>query len=436
MKKRVVLYTIYCCIVIIVLASFLVFKLNKDDDIEPASRAESIMLNTPRELTITTNKKIQLLDGFISVEPANAMDLLTYSITASATTSTDYFDFDFKNKTFSARKTGYYCIKFEVPKNAYSSLSDTLKIHAIAETKQDFALETNQITLGKTVKFEQIFKQNSPFNFDVVLENDNLIYADNCFYANKEGITKVSITITRDFISYTNEYDIHIEKDYTIPSDPDEKDPDDDKEQSGGNENLGGDNNPSEQPGGEHSGGESGGDIDDNTGETGKGDEGNTGNEGNTDEKDEPGDNEGGDSGNTGGDSGDVGGDVGSEDKDDNKDDNQSGGQGSGEQSGGEIKPQPQEKYEIHVDEMDFNNLTNSYTVQFEVLLGENQYVSQKLKATINDPTMAEIIDCTPPLIYIKILKSGTFTLTLTLVDNPEVSISVEISVVLENEKT
>ncbi len=421
MKKRAVLYTIYCCIVIIVLASFLVFKLNKNDDVELASRAKSITLNTPRELTITTNKKIKLLDGFISIEPANAIDLLTYSITASATTSTDYFDFDFKNKTFSARKTGYYYIKFEVPKNAYSNLNDTLKIHAVADSKQDFTLKTNQILVGKTARFEDIFNQNSVFKYTVELENDNLSYSDNCFYANKEGVTKVSITINRnDYVSYVNEYEIYVEKDVSAPQNPEDDDNPSEKDKNP-DEEL----NPDEGKGGgqednkqeDQSGGEQSGEDNEN--------QGNTGGEGSESSGSQTGGAE-----NEGGDSGDA-----EKDKDENNKDDDIEDSGKDDNTGNQ-EQKPQEKYEIHVKEMDFNEFTSYYTVEFEVMLGKTEYVNQNIMANVSDNTIAQISSYNPPFVRLKILKSGTFTLTLTLEDNPEISISVEISVVLENEKT
>lgn len=342
MKKRAVLYTIYCCIVIIVLASFLVFKLNKDEDSEPPTRAKSILINTPREITVSTNKQIKLLDGFISVEPANAIELLTYSVSASATTSVENFVFDFENKTFLAKRTGYYYIEFSLPKNAYSNLSDTLKIHAVADTKQDFSLQTNQIFVGKSANFGDIFKQNSVFNYTVELENDNLSFANNCFYANKAGKTKVSITITRGYVQYVNTYEIHIDKDFSQPQEP----------------------------------------------------------------------GEGGDSGTEGGDHG--GGSGGTDKETDN----------------------PEEKFVIRKNEEYFNEKTNIYTVQFEVLFGNNQYISQKIMATVSDSTIAQVIDFDQPFVHLQILKSGKFTLTLTLLDNPEISLDIEISVVLENEKT
>ena len=426
MKKRVVLYAIYCCTIIFVIAAFLVFRFTNKNDDEETSRAEYILLNTPREITITTNKEIKLLNGFISVEPANAMELITYSISASATTNVDNIDFNYSEKSFVARKTGYYYITFAVPKNAYSNLTDTLKIHAIADTKQDFSLKTNQITIGQSVEFNEIFNQNSVFEYSVELENDNLTFSNNRFYANKEGVTKVFIIITRDYVRYTNEYEIHVEKDFSKPQIPEDK-----GDETGKDENQEGEGN---------QGGEQSGETGDNQGETGDG--GDSGGEGdNNEDEDNPnsgdqsGESSGGNTEEGEGNEGDSGESSGGQEQNPDKG-NEGDNEGKGEQTGGESEQKPQEKYEIVIKSESFNKNSKLYIINYEVLLNSNEYIFQKLTVTISNPSIAVLYNSNPPFIRLKILKSGTFTLTLTLMDNPEVSINLEISVVLENEKT
>ena len=107
---------------------------NPSNPSEEITYATSLTLNSPREITVSKNCELYFLDGFISVQPADATDNLSHTLTARS--GIDIDNIIFSDNKIVGKGSGYYYLKYSVPMSEDETLSETIIIHIVDTTEE------------------------------------------------------------------------------------------------------------------------------------------------------------------------------------------------------------------------------------------------------------------------------------------------------------
>ena len=180
-----------------------------DEDVEYAS---TLTLNCPREITISKNCELYLLDGFISVQPADATDNLSYTLTARS--GSDIDNIIFSNNKIVGKGSGYYYLKYSVPKSEDETLSETIIIHIVDSTDDKITQLNTELELDTTYTLDKLF-EISTSNARLETESKDktlLTYENDTFTPKAAGRAEVAINLTYDYIRYSYIYELTIKE--------------------------------------------------------------------------------------------------------------------------------------------------------------------------------------------------------------------------------
>ena len=180
-----------------------------DEDVEYAS---TLTLNCPREVTISKNCELYLLDGFISVQPADATENLSYTLTARSGSDVD--NIIFSNNKIVGKGSGYYYLKYSVPKSEDETLSETIIIHIVDTTDDRITQLNTDLELDTTYTLDELF-EISTSNARLEIESKDktlLTYENDTFTPKAAGTAEVAINLTYDYIRYSYIYELTIKE--------------------------------------------------------------------------------------------------------------------------------------------------------------------------------------------------------------------------------
>lgn len=92
------------------------------------------------------------------------------------------------------------------------------------------------------------------------------------------------------------------------------------------------------------------------------------------------------------------------------------------------VKPKPEYKINIVNFGENIETSKTKLTIQFEVIDGNNEYVSQLITATSSDISVATVESCDAPFIILKRVTSGTIILTITSAEDLSVVKTISIT--------
>ncbi|MBR6778781.1 MAG: hypothetical protein IKM43_01340 [Clostridia bacterium] len=213
MSKKVSFF-VYALVSIIVLAGALVL-LNKDriflhndnqtqtgqlSDNQTEVYATKLLLNCPREITITKNNQVELLSGFLTVEPESLKNDVSIEITRKG--SGDANSLTFLNNKLLASDTGFYYVKFSLPKSQTLYLTETLVVNVV-NTNDFISINKTTFIQNETITFYELFNiSDTSDNKNVTINNDNLIFNNNIFTASKVGNSQIFIELLYNYLKY------------------------------------------------------------------------------------------------------------------------------------------------------------------------------------------------------------------------------------------
>ena len=174
--------------------------------------ASTLTLNCPREVTISKNCELYLLDGFISVQPADATENLSYTLTARS--GSDIDNIIFSNNKIVGKGSGYYYLKYSVPKSEDETLSETIIIHIVDTTDDRITQLNTDLELDTTYTLDELF-EISTSNARLETESKDktlLTYENDTFTPKAAGTAEVAINLTYDYIRYSYIYELTIKE--------------------------------------------------------------------------------------------------------------------------------------------------------------------------------------------------------------------------------
>lgn len=217
MKKRIG-FGIFCVLIFAALvAGLILFNRLKDDESpsnEPLPKeddiiyATNVFLNCPREITIQVGTKVELLEGFLTIQPNNITVDLEIEISSKVNNEDGI---TFENNTIFATDTGFYYIKFTVPKSNTQNIYDTLVVHAIEHTQEITQIKT-EVYENDTFNLNEIFNISSSLTIQDLTTSNNMSYEDNKLKFNAIGDGEVNITLSLDYVLYNYSFNITINK--------------------------------------------------------------------------------------------------------------------------------------------------------------------------------------------------------------------------------
>ena len=216
--KTKILFGIFCALIFTALVAGLIFfnKVNNDENPtnEPLPKederiyATNVFLNCPRELTITVGKSVKLSDGYLTIEPANTTEKLEIGISSKVGNADGI---TFTNNTILATDTGFYYIKFSVPKSENYDAYDTLVIHAV-ELNQGIEQIKNSAFEQETFNINEMFDINPIYSVSSVQTSSNIEFSNNEFKFNSVGSANINITLTLGLVTYNYDFVFTINK--------------------------------------------------------------------------------------------------------------------------------------------------------------------------------------------------------------------------------
>ena len=180
-----------------------------DEDVEYAS---TLTLNCPREITISKNCELYLLDGFISVQPADATENLSYTLTARS--GSDIDNIIFSNNKIVGKGSGYYYLKYSVPKSEDETLSETIIIHIVDTTDDRITQLNTDLELDTTYTLDELFEiSTSNARLEIESKDETMLtYENTTFTPKTAGTVELAINLTYDYIRYSYIYGLTIKE--------------------------------------------------------------------------------------------------------------------------------------------------------------------------------------------------------------------------------
>ncbi|MBR2969732.1 MAG: hypothetical protein IKC49_01610 [Clostridia bacterium] len=185
---------------------------NKDDNTdteddlskEESVYATNLVINYTGDLYLLVGQSVTLLDGFISVEPSEMRELVTFSIRSRYNSDPSNVEFDGVNLT--ANKTGQYNLVFKVPNTDTINIEAKIVLNVLDEIDSTIKQKKRSLEIG-SAPLTEYFDINS--HGDIRYEcsehleifNGNIIASTagraniNIFIANNNIETKYSFEI-------------------------------------------------------------------------------------------------------------------------------------------------------------------------------------------------------------------------------------------------
>ena len=389
--KRNILFAIFTCAVLIVLASFLVVKIFANPQNSDEIYATKFDLVCPRDINVNVNTEIKF-KKLLKITPYNYNQDIDYEISPN-----NFCTFDLNTNTFKATKVGSFYIKFKAKFSNKSYKTQTLKLTVKPESEfLDIKQVKENINVGQTFQFADAFEIVNECSYSISVEDNSILcFKNNIFTANKVGNTNIILTIDRDYLTYDIIFSFDVTNNFM---------PDDEKTNPNENDNQN-ENNP-------------GSEVEDNKPSIPDEQEKppvDKGDEGNLDDKDNETEN--------------------NQDVNDNKDENKDDGKPDNNDKNDEnVKPTYKivfKQNDIILDENNINLNLGNNSIEFWLfendILAENQVVDVEILE--NDGCVEGNIQALAPLIYFNAVKQGRFKLKITYSLDPSITFIVDFTI-------
>lgn len=176
-----------------------------DTPIEPSEPEEiyatNLTLNCATYIVLTVNEQVKLLDGYITIEPVEALDKLTAGIyDENLNFSTGI---TFNNNLILANRLGKYYIKFSIPTSAEQTITKMITIDVVANDAEDLINQNIfSLTVGDNKSITEIFTFSpSVTNYSYVFD-DKMSLNNNVLTAKEVGESDLTVTYIAGMVEY------------------------------------------------------------------------------------------------------------------------------------------------------------------------------------------------------------------------------------------
>lgn len=185
---------------------------NPSNPSEEITNATSLTLNCPREITVSKNCELYFLDGFISVQPADAANHLSHTLTARS--GSDIDNIIFSDNKIVGKGSGYYYLKYSVPMSEDETLSETIIIHIVDTTDDRIEQLNTELELDTAYTLDELFNiSKSNAKVEIVSRNETMLTFENdTFITKSAGTVEVAINMTYDYVRYSYIYTLKIKE--------------------------------------------------------------------------------------------------------------------------------------------------------------------------------------------------------------------------------
>lgn len=231
-KRKSWLYSIFAVLVIISLVMLLIFWPKKGDDnpddagqdeiveeqpeeegndgtaetIPEEIYATSFVVNLPSTINILNGTTINLISGYVQVQPSEMADKIEMEIVPRYSSSA--FGLELNNFTITAKEVGTYNLILSVSKSKTTSFNETILITVYEEESNSHISQTaNSIIKGEKINISDIFSIKGDATFDVITDSKATII-DNCITATTTGTSKIIFKFTENYVQYVYEFEI------------------------------------------------------------------------------------------------------------------------------------------------------------------------------------------------------------------------------------
>lgn len=194
MKKRI-LFSTYSIILIIALALFLIFH-NQNRNTQE-EYAESLIINGPRQITMSINSELEFLNGYIEVLPRGLEN--NVNLTIKAKSNKNEGGLNYTNNMLLANKIGSYSLSFSVQKAKDKYLTETILV-TVVETDNLLSFKTNDLVVDTPTPLNDVLIVNTDATLsissnDMKIENDTII-------ATSLAKASLQVDLTKNFVKH------------------------------------------------------------------------------------------------------------------------------------------------------------------------------------------------------------------------------------------
>lgn len=162
--------------------------------------ATKIKLNCEDELVVSVGSSVELLTGFITVEPAKYFAQMTYSLSK---VSGAVNGISFANNIISAHAVGRYEIMFSVPKTNKEDINDKLYIQVVEkEDDNKVKLKSNNFTYNTTIPISEMLEISETYTNYTLENNQFLTYSNNQITFKQIGSSVLKFSINEPYLKY------------------------------------------------------------------------------------------------------------------------------------------------------------------------------------------------------------------------------------------
>jgi len=170
--------------------------------------ATKIKLNCEDKLVISVGSKVELLSGFVTVEPAKYFNQMTYSLSK---VSGAVNGISFANNIISAHAIGRYEIMFSVPKTNKEDINDKLYIQVVEkENDNKVKFKSNNFTLNTIIPLSEILNIDKTYSNYTITNNPLFTYTNNYITFINLGKSTMQFSINQPYLRYNYSFNFTV----------------------------------------------------------------------------------------------------------------------------------------------------------------------------------------------------------------------------------
>lgn len=206
-RKKKILYSIYCVSILVALSLFLVFHNNTSTNSQQSEiYAAGLTLNCSRSINIPVGTSFEFENGFINVSPVEAKSSMSCEIVAKTGSASDGLILN--DNVFYANEIGIYNLKYRVASSETKSLSETIVVNVVEESSPILNIDT--LKVEEEFAIQDVFNLNANADVDISVDKEMINLTNDTLTPISNGETEIEISFTENFVKLNKVYLINI----------------------------------------------------------------------------------------------------------------------------------------------------------------------------------------------------------------------------------
>lgn len=206
-RKKKILYSIYCVGILVALSLFLVFHNNTSTNSQQSEiYAAGLTLNCSRSINIPVGTSFEFENGFINVSPVEAKSSMSCEIVAKTGSASDGLILN--DNVFYANEIGIYNLKYRVASSETKSLSETIVVNVVEESSPILNIDT--LKVEEEFAIQDVFNLNTNADVDISVDKEMINLTNDTLTPISNGETEIEISFTENFVKLNKVYLINI----------------------------------------------------------------------------------------------------------------------------------------------------------------------------------------------------------------------------------